>query len=72
MPTSARSLRLGYLFVQKMRGHRADAVCGHLFPMAGDDAAAVLHYRAAARRTTRAPDRNDLLMKAARLDAKGR
>jgi RNA polymerase sigma factor (sigma-70 family) len=48
--------------------HRLHAVRGHLFQMAGDDAAAVTHYRAAAARTTSVPERNYLLMKAGRLD----
>jgi predicted RNA polymerase sigma factor len=49
--------------------HRLDAVRGHLLEMAGDHEAAIAHYRKAARRTSSLPERNYLLMKAARLDA---
>jgi RNA polymerase sigma factor (sigma-70 family) len=48
--------------------HRLDAVRGHLLERAGDRAAAQHHYRRAADRTTSAPERDYLLMKAARLD----
>jgi predicted RNA polymerase sigma factor len=48
--------------------HRLDAVRGHLLERAGDRAAAQQHYRRAAERTTSVPERNYLLMKAARLD----
>jgi RNA polymerase sigma factor (sigma-70 family) len=52
----------------RMAGHyRLDAVRGHLFEMAGDDKAAVAHYRAAASRTTSIPERNYLATQAARL-----
>ena len=47
--------------------HRLDAVRGHLFEMAGDAATAVRHYAAAAARTTSTPERDYLLLKAARL-----
>jgi len=47
--------------------HRLDAVRGHLCELAGDRAAALTHYRAAADRTTSVPERNYLLMRAARL-----
>jgi predicted RNA polymerase sigma factor len=50
--------------------HRLHAVRGHLFQMSGDEASAIAHYRAAAARTTSVPERNYLLMKAARLEAK--
>jgi RNA polymerase sigma factor (sigma-70 family) len=54
-----------------LRGHyRLAAVRAHLFEMAGDDARAVLHYRAAAERTASIPERNYLLTKAARLAAR--
>jgi predicted RNA polymerase sigma factor len=46
--------------------HRLDAVRAHLFEQLGDKDAAVAHYRAAARRTLSIPERNYLLMKAAR------
>jgi RNA polymerase sigma factor (sigma-70 family) len=52
--------------------HRLDAVRGHLLERAGDRAAAQQHYRRAAERTTSAPERNYLLMKAARLDEEPR
>jgi predicted RNA polymerase sigma factor len=47
--------------------HRLDAVRGHLRELAGDREAALSHYRAAADRTTSAPERNYLLLRAARL-----
>jgi RNA polymerase sigma factor (sigma-70 family) len=54
----------------RIAGHyRLDAVRGHLFEMTGDHQAAITHYRAAAQRTTSTPERNYLLMKAARLRA---
>jgi RNA polymerase sigma factor (sigma-70 family) len=46
---------------------RLYAVRGHLFERAGDRAEAIAHYRAAATRTSSTPERNFLLMKAARL-----
>jgi predicted RNA polymerase sigma factor len=51
--------------------HRLDAVRAHLFEMAGDRAAAVAHYRAAAGKTTSIPERNYLIAKAARVDPRG-
>ena len=47
--------------------YRLDAVRAHLFERAGDRAAAVAYYRAAASRTTSVPERNYLMMRAARL-----
>jgi RNA polymerase sigma factor (sigma-70 family) len=47
--------------------HRLAAVRGHLFERAGDHALAVLHYQKAAQGTSSTPERNYLLMKAARL-----
>ena len=47
--------------------HRLDAVRAHLLEMAGDRAAAIAHYRAAAGTTTSVPERNYLLTQAARL-----
>jgi predicted RNA polymerase sigma factor len=44
------------------RHHRLDAVRGHFFQMAGDDAAAIAHFRAAAGKTTSLPERNYLLV----------
>jgi RNA polymerase sigma factor (sigma-70 family) len=51
--------------------HRLDAVRGHLLERAGDRAAAQRHYRRAAERTTSVPERDYLLVKAARLDGTG-
>ena len=52
----------------RMAGHyRLDAVRGHLHEMAGNHAAAIAHYRAAAGRTTSIPERNYLATRAARL-----
>ncbi len=51
--------------------HRLDAVRAHLLEMAGDHRAAVLHYRAAAARTSSIPERNYLLTQAARLSERG-
>jgi RNA polymerase sigma factor (sigma-70 family) len=51
----------------RLAGHyRLDAVRGHLYERAGDAAAAIRHYRAAAARTTSVPERSYLLMRAAR------
>jgi predicted RNA polymerase sigma factor len=47
--------------------HRLDAVRAHLLEMAGDDKAAITHYRIAAGRTTSTPERNYLMTQAARL-----
>jgi RNA polymerase sigma factor (sigma-70 family) len=47
--------------------HRMDAVRGHLLEMAGDWEAAAKYYRAAAGKTVNLPERNYLLMQAARL-----
>jgi RNA polymerase sigma factor (sigma-70 family) len=55
----------------RLAGHyRLDAVRAHLLERAGDHAAAVAHYRAAANRTTSTPERNYLLTQAARLNAR--
>ena len=52
----------------RLAGHyRLSAVRGHLLERAGDAAAAIPHFRAAAARTTSIPERNYLTMKAARL-----
>lgn len=52
----------------RMSGHyRLDAVRAHLLDMAGDHERAVAHYRAAAERTMSIPERNYLIIKAARL-----
>jgi RNA polymerase sigma factor (sigma-70 family) len=47
--------------------HRTDAVRAHLLEMAGDLEAAATYYRAAAGKTVNLPERNYLLMQAARL-----
>jgi RNA polymerase sigma factor (sigma-70 family) len=47
--------------------HRLDAVRGHLLERAGAPGAAIVHYRRAAARTTNVPERNYLLLHAARL-----
>ena len=49
--------------------HRLAAVRGHFYERAGDYEAAVAHYRTAATRTSSTPERNYLMMKAARLAA---
>jgi RNA polymerase sigma factor (sigma-70 family) len=55
----------------RLAGHyRLSAVRGHLLERAGDHAAAIHNYRAAAARTTSIPERNYLTMKAARLAGK--
>jgi RNA polymerase sigma factor (sigma-70 family) len=48
------------------RHHRLAAVRAHLYERAGDRDAALRHYRAAAESTASVPERNYLLMKAAR------
>jgi predicted RNA polymerase sigma factor len=54
----------------RLTGHyRLDAVKAHLLERAGDHAAAIAHYRAAAKRTTSTPERNYLTTQAARLAA---
>ena len=49
------------------RGHRLDAVRGHLLERAGDRAGAIACFRRAAARTTSVPERTYLALKAARL-----
>lgn len=54
----------------RIHGHyRLDAVRAHLLERMGDATRAIAHYRAAAERTTSTPERNYLLLKAARLRA---
>ena len=67
--------RAGLDLLQTLQGdsrldenHRLDAVRGHLLEKAGDLMGAARHYRAAAERTTSIPERNYLIVKAARLD----
>ena len=52
--------------------HRWDAVRAHLLEMVGDCDGAVKHYRAAAGKTGSLPERNYLLMQAARLSSEPR
>jgi predicted RNA polymerase sigma factor len=47
--------------------HRLEAVRAHLLEMAGDHDAAITHYRLAASRAMSYPERNYLIMQAARL-----
>jgi RNA polymerase sigma factor (sigma-70 family) len=47
--------------------HRLNAVRAHLLEMAGDNQAAITHYRIAASRTTSMPEQNYLITQAARL-----
>ena len=58
----------------RMASHyRLGAVRAHLHEMAGDHELALVHYRAAAERTTSSPERNYLLTRAARLtDQRGK
>jgi RNA polymerase sigma factor (sigma-70 family) len=49
--------------------HRLDAVRAHLLERSGDREAAIAHFRKAAGRTTSLPERNYLMMQAARLSA---
>jgi predicted RNA polymerase sigma factor len=49
-------------------GHRLDAVRAHLLERAGERGAAVTLYRQAAEKTTSLPERNYLLMRAARVE----
>jgi RNA polymerase sigma factor (sigma-70 family) len=46
--------------------HRLEAVRAHLLEMAGDHEAAITHYRIAASRATSIPERNYLMMRAAK------
>lgn len=55
----------------RISGHyRLDAVRGHLYEMAGDQRSAAAYYRAAAERTTSIPERDYLVIKAARAGAR--
>jgi predicted RNA polymerase sigma factor len=54
----------------RLAGHyRLDAVRAHLLELAGDREGAVMHYRAAAGKTANLPERNYLVMQAARLSS---
>jgi RNA polymerase sigma factor (sigma-70 family) len=50
--------------------HRLDAVRAHFLELAGDDEAAIAHYRTAASRTTSIPEQRYLQVRAARLAAR--
>jgi len=52
---------------QLATSHRLDAVRAHLLERAGDREGAIRHFRQAAQRTTSTPERNYLLLHAARL-----
>jgi predicted RNA polymerase sigma factor len=52
--------------------YRVDAVRAHLLEMAGDNQAALTHYRAAASRTTSLPEQRYLTARAARVKTSGR
>lgn len=49
--------------------HRLDAVRAHLLELAGERDTAIRHYRAAAAKTANLPERNYLMMQAARLSS---
>jgi RNA polymerase sigma factor (sigma-70 family) len=51
--------------------HRMNAVRAHLLEMAGDREGAAIHYRAAAKKTANVPERDYLLLQAARLASVG-
>jgi len=53
------------------RHHRLSAVRAHLLEMAGEREAAIAHYATAAERTTSIPERNFLMMQAARMRGEG-
>lgn len=67
-PNAGLDLLAPLLGDEQLRGnHRLDAVRAHLLERAGERAAAVELYREAASKTTSVPERNYLLMKAARV-----
>ena len=54
----------------RIQGHyRVDAVRGHLYERAGDHERALVHYRAAAQRTTSLPERDYLRLRISRLSS---
>ena len=66
----ADALKLLETLDDRLAGHyRLDAVRGHFHEMAGEFAAAVRHYTAAAARTTSGPEQRYLTTRAARLRA---
>jgi predicted RNA polymerase sigma factor len=56
--------------VRLARHHRLYATRAHLLELAGDHAAAAAGYREAARRTTSLPERRQLTIRAAELEAR--
>lgn len=67
-PNAGLDLLAPLLGDERLRGnHRLDAVRAHLLERAGERAAAVELYREAASKTTSVPERNYLLVKAARV-----
>ena len=67
-PAAGLALLKGLDEDARLSGHyRLDAVRAHLLEMAGDQAGAITHYRAAAERTMSIRERNYLITKAARL-----
>jgi predicted RNA polymerase sigma factor len=53
---------------ERLDGHyRVDAVRAHLLEMAGDADAALMHYRAAASRTTSVPEQHYLAKQVSRI-----
>jgi RNA polymerase sigma factor (sigma-70 family) len=64
----AAGLELTAALDERLAGHyRLDAVRAYFFELAGDTRAAIAHYRAAASRTTSAPEQHYLALRAARL-----
>jgi RNA polymerase sigma factor (sigma-70 family) len=67
----AAGLRLLERLDEPLAGHhRLDAVRAHLLEMAGDDQAAIAHYRTAAGRTTSVAERDYLTKRAVRLSTR--
>lgn len=67
-PAAGLDLLAGLDDDERLRGHyRVDAVRGHLYEKLGDRERAIEHYNIAAQRTTSAPERNYLTLRAARL-----
>jgi predicted RNA polymerase sigma factor len=66
----AAGLESANALADRLRGsHRLEAVRGHLHEMAGDRAAAIESYTAAAHLTTSMPERDYLMLRAAELRA---
>jgi RNA polymerase sigma factor (sigma-70 family) len=72
-PTAGLELLKALDGAQGLAGHyRLDAVRGHLYEKAGELGLAIRHYRAAAAGTSSTPERNFLLLRAARLTERTR